>query len=62
MQNREELRQKGHGMSRKTMCRERGKNINFRRGGEINIVLEQNIDTWIKKSSKKKGSVRQNDK
>jgi hypothetical protein len=32
MQNREELRQKGHDRSRKT-CRERGKNIIFRRGG-----------------------------
>jgi hypothetical protein len=27
MQNREELRQKGHDGSRKTTCRERGKNI-----------------------------------
>jgi hypothetical protein len=34
MQNREELRQKGHNGSRKTMCRERGENIIFRRGGE----------------------------
>jgi hypothetical protein len=33
MQNREEFRQKGHDRSRKTTCRERGKNIIFRRGG-----------------------------
>jgi hypothetical protein len=33
MQNREELRQKGHIRSRKTMCHERGKNIIFRKGG-----------------------------
>jgi hypothetical protein len=39
MQNREELRQKGHDRSRKTTCRERGKNIIFRRGGGINIVF-----------------------
>jgi hypothetical protein len=40
MQNREELRQKGHDGSRKTTCPERGKNIIFRRGGGINIVFE----------------------
>ncbi len=39
MQNREELRQKGHVASRKTTCRERGENIIFRRGGRINIVF-----------------------
>ncbi len=40
MQNREELRQKGHDGSRKMTCRERGKNIIFRRGGGgINIVF-----------------------
>ncbi len=39
MQNREEFRQKGHDGSRKTTCRERGKNIIFRRGGGINIVF-----------------------
>ncbi len=33
LQNREELRQKGHNGSRKTMVCERGKNIIFRRGG-----------------------------
>jgi hypothetical protein len=39
MQNREELKQKGHDGSRKAMCPERGKNILFRRGGGINIVF-----------------------
>ncbi len=39
MQNREELRQKGHDGSQKTTCRGRGKNIIFRRGGGINIVF-----------------------
>jgi hypothetical protein len=39
MQNREELRQKGHDRSQKMMCRERGKNIIFRRGGRINIFF-----------------------
>ncbi len=38
MQNREETRQKGDG-SKKTMCREKGKNIIFRGGGGINIVF-----------------------
>jgi hypothetical protein len=38
MQNREELRQKGHYGSQKMTCSERGKNIIFRRGG-INIVF-----------------------
>jgi hypothetical protein len=40
MQDREELRQKGHYKSHKTSCCERGKMIIFRnkRGG-INIVL-----------------------
>jgi hypothetical protein len=33
MQNMEELRQKGHDGSQKTMCPERGKNDIFRRGG-----------------------------
>jgi hypothetical protein len=32
MQNREELRKRGHDGSRKTMCREGGTNINFKRG------------------------------
>jgi hypothetical protein len=40
MQNREELRQKGNDVSRKTTCRVRGKNIIFGRGGGINIVLK----------------------
>jgi hypothetical protein len=31
MQNREELRQKGHDRVHKTMCRERGKNIIVRK-------------------------------
>ncbi len=39
MQNREELRQKGHDGSQKMTSRERGKNIIFRRGGGINIVF-----------------------
>jgi hypothetical protein len=39
MQNREELRQKGHDGSQKTACHERGKNIIFRRGGGIKIVF-----------------------
>jgi hypothetical protein len=39
MQDIEELRQKGQNGSRKTTCRERGKNIIFRRGGGINIVF-----------------------
>jgi hypothetical protein len=39
MQNREELMQKGDNGSRKTTCRERGKNVIFRRGGGINIVF-----------------------
>jgi hypothetical protein len=39
MQNREELRQKGHDGSRKTMCCKGEKNNIFRRGGGINIVL-----------------------
>jgi hypothetical protein len=34
LQNREELRQKGHNGIKKTKCCERGKNIIFRRGGE----------------------------
>jgi hypothetical protein len=44
MQNREELRKKGHDGSRKMMRHERGKNIIFRRSGGINIVLDRNID------------------
>jgi hypothetical protein len=41
MQNREELRQKGHDGSRKTKCRERGKKYHFQKGGGggINIVF-----------------------
>jgi hypothetical protein len=39
MQNKEELREKGHNGSRKMTYRERGKNIIFRRGGGINIVF-----------------------
>jgi hypothetical protein len=39
LQNREELRQKGHNGSRKTMCRTRGKKYHFQRGGGINIVF-----------------------
>jgi hypothetical protein len=43
MQNRQELRQKGHDRGQKT-CRERGKNYHFQKGregggGEINIVF-----------------------
>jgi hypothetical protein len=33
MQNREQLRQKGHNSSRKTTCRERGKKYHFQKGG-----------------------------
>ncbi len=36
MQNREELRQKGHDWSQKTTCRERGKKYNFQKGGSGN--------------------------
>jgi hypothetical protein len=39
MQNREELGQKGHDESQKTVCCERGKKIIFRRGGGINIFF-----------------------
>jgi hypothetical protein len=39
MQNREELRKKGHDGSRKTTCRERGKKYHFQKGGGINIVF-----------------------
>ncbi len=39
MQNREELREKGHDGSRKTTCCERGKKYNFQKGGGINIVF-----------------------
>jgi hypothetical protein len=39
MQNREELRQKGHDGSWKTTCRERGKKYHFQKGGGINIVF-----------------------
>ena len=39
MQNREQLRQKGHNSSRKTTCRERGKKYHFQKGGGINIVF-----------------------
>jgi hypothetical protein len=39
MQNREELRQKGHDGSQKTTCRERGKKYHFQKGGGINIVF-----------------------
>jgi hypothetical protein len=39
LQNMEELRQKGQNGSRKTTCRERGKNVIFRRGGGINIAF-----------------------
>jgi hypothetical protein len=38
MQNKEEVRQKGHNGSSKIRCRERGENIIFRRGG-VNIVF-----------------------
>jgi hypothetical protein len=48
MQNREELRLKGHGRSRKTMYCESGQNIMFGKGGgNINIVLDQNADPWL---------------
>jgi hypothetical protein len=40
LQNREKLSQKGHDGSRKTMCRDRGKNVIFRRGG-INFIFGQ---------------------
>jgi hypothetical protein len=33
MQNREELRQKDHDWSLKTICRERGKKYHFQKGG-----------------------------
>ncbi len=39
MQNREELRQKGHDGSKKTTCCERGKKYYFQKGGGINIVF-----------------------
>jgi hypothetical protein len=39
MQNREELRKKGHNGSRKTTCRKRGKKYHFQKGGGINIVF-----------------------
>jgi hypothetical protein len=39
MQNREELRKKGHDGSRKMTCRERGKKYHFQKGGGINIVF-----------------------
>jgi hypothetical protein len=39
MQNREELRQKGHDRSRKMTSRERGKKYHLQRGGGINIVF-----------------------
>ncbi len=39
MQNREELRQKGHDRRRKRTCRQRGKKYHFQRGGGINIVF-----------------------
>jgi hypothetical protein len=39
MQNREELRQKGHDGSRKTTCREKGKKYHFQKGGGINIIF-----------------------
>jgi hypothetical protein len=40
MQNREELRQKGHDGSRKTTCRKRGKKLLFSEGGGgINIIF-----------------------
>jgi hypothetical protein len=37
MQNREELRQKRHASSRKTMCQKRGKNIIIGKGKEGQI-------------------------
>jgi hypothetical protein len=42
MPNREELRQKGHHGSIKTICRKRGKKYHFQKkggGGGINIVF-----------------------
>jgi hypothetical protein len=39
MQNREELRQKGHDGSKKKHVARGGKNIIIRRGGGINIVF-----------------------
>ncbi len=41
MQNKEELRQKGHDRRQKTTCRERGKKYHFPKGGGgvINIVF-----------------------
>jgi hypothetical protein len=39
MQNREELRQKGHDESQEMTCRERGKKYHFQKGGGINIVF-----------------------
>jgi hypothetical protein len=39
VQNKEELMQKGHDRSWKTVCRRIGKNIIFRRGVGINIVF-----------------------
>jgi hypothetical protein len=39
MQNREELRKKGHDGSRKTTCRERGKKYHFQKGEGIIIVF-----------------------
>jgi hypothetical protein len=39
MQNREELRKKGHDGSGKTTCRERGKKYHFKKEGGINFVF-----------------------
>jgi hypothetical protein len=45
MQNRGELRQKGHDGRQKTTCRERGeKYIISRGGGGGDIILDRNID------------------
>jgi hypothetical protein len=43
MQNREELRQKRKDGSRKTACRERGKNVIFRRGGGNKYCIRTEI-------------------
>ncbi len=47
MQNREDLRQKGHDGSRKTTCRERGKKYHFQKGGGNKSFSDRNIDPWL---------------
>jgi hypothetical protein len=54
MQNREELRQKGHDGSKKMTCHERGKNIIFRKGGwGINIFFGPKYGPLLPSNRKK---------